>query len=645
MKSVETICEKYALQNALEYGKAQVGPIMRIIIGANPELRKDANKVKETLEKKIEYVNSLKKKEIQQIVQQKYPELMKEEDEEKEKDIDFIRTIINEDMKTGKFNGRVHTRFPPEPNGYLHVGHATSIIMNYTIAKEYSGLFNFRFDDTNPITEEMKFVKSMINDIKWLGVYEKRNGGDNVFFASDYFEKMYEYALQMVEKGVAYVCDLTAEEISEYRGDLVTPGKNSPYRDRSIEENMDLFVRMKNGEFPNGSRVLRAKIDMKSPNLNLRDPVMYRILHTPHPHRKDAWCIYPMYDWAHGLEDSIEGITHSICTLEFENHRPLYDWYLDQLTEEDGSPTFHPQQIEFARVNISHTVMSKTKLNQLVNEKWVEGWDDPRLSTLAAMQRRGVPVSAIHKFTNAIGVSKRDKIIDQSILNNFIREDLNEICPRVMSVIKPLRVVITNYPKDQTDEFKIPNHPKNKKMGSRKILFSNLIYIEQDDFMENPPDDYYRLAPNKEVRLKYAYFLTCNKVIKDKKTSEIKEIHCTIDPKSKGGTASDGREVKGTIHWISAKHAAEVEIRLYDNLFVKDNPLDVEEGKIFTDYINPNSLEIVKGFVEPFLLKAKKESRYQFERLGYFNVDPVDSKKDKPIFNRIIALRDSWLKK
>jgi glutaminyl-tRNA synthetase len=646
MKSVETICEKYALQNALEFGRAQVGPIMRIIMGANPELRKDANKVKEILEKKVEYVNSLKKKEIQQIVQQKYPELMKEEeDEEKEKDIDFIRTIINEDMKTGKFDGRVHTRFPPEPNGYLHVGHATSIIMNYTIAKEYGGLFNFRFDDTNPITEEMKFVKSMINDIKWLGVYEKRNGGDNVFFSSDYFEKMYEYALQMVEKGKAYVCDLSAEEISEYRGDLITPGKNSPYRDRSIDENMDLFIRMKNGEFQDGSRVLRAKIDMKSPNLNLRDPVMYRILHTPHPHRKDAWCIYPMYDWAHGLEDSIEGITHSICTLEFENHRPLYDWYLDQLTEQDGSPTYHPQQIEFARVNISHTVMSKTKLIQLVNEKWVEGWDDPRLPTLAAMHRRGVPVSAIHKFTNAIGVSKRDKIIDQSILNNFIREDLNVICPRVMSVIKPLKVVITNYLEDQTDEFEIPNHPKNKKMGNRKIPFSNIIYIEQDDFMEKPPKDYYRLAPGKEVRLKYAYFLKCNKVIKDKKTSEIKEIHCTIDPKTKGGTASDGRDVKGTIHWISAKHAAEAEIRLYDSLFVTENPLDVKEGKVFTDYINPKSLEIVRGFVEPFLKKVKVGSRYQFERMGYFNIDSIDSKKDKPVFNRIIALRDTWSKK
>lgn len=647
MKSVELICEKYAIQNALEHGEAQVGSIMKIIMKDNPELRKEANKVKDILEKKVEYVNSLKAKEIQQIAQQKYPEIFKEEEitDTEEEDVDFIRKIINEDMKTGKFGGRVHTRFPPEPNGYLHIGHATSIIMNYTLAKEYGGLFNFRFDDTNPITEEMKFVKSMIEDTKWLGVYEKRNGGDNVFFSSDYFEKMYEYALQMVKKGKAYVCDLTAEEISDYRGDLVTPGRNSPYRERSIEENMDLFIRMKNGEFPNGSRVLRAKIDMKSPNLNLRDPVMYRILHTPHPHRKDAWCIYPMYDWAHGLEDSIEGITHSICTLEFENHRPLYDWYIDQLTEEDGNPTYHPQQIEFARVNISHTVMSKTKLIQLVNEKWVNGWDDPRLPTLAAFRRRGVPVSAIHKFTNTIGVSKRDKIIDQSILNNIIREELNEQCPRVMSVLKPLKVVITNLPEDQIDEFVIPNHPKNKKMGKRKVPFSNVIYIEQDDFMENPPADYYRLAPNKEVRLKYAYFLKCNKVIKEKKTSKIKEIHCTIDPETKGGTASDGREVKGTIHWISAKHALEAEMRLYENLFVKENPLDVEEGKIFTDFINPKSLEIVLGFVEPFIQEAELGSRYQFERLGYFNIDPIDSNKDSLVLNRIITLRDSWSKK
>jgi glutaminyl-tRNA synthetase len=643
MKDIETICERYALQNALEHGKAQFGPIMKIIMGANPDLRKKANDVREILEQKVEYVNTLKKKELHQIVKEKYPDLLIDEEVVEEKEgIDFIRMIINEDMKTGKFGGRVHTRFPPEPNGYLHIGHATSIIMNYTLAKEYGGLFNFRFDDTNPITEEEKYVKSMIEDIKWLGVYEKRNGGDNVFFSSDYFEKMYDYALQMVEKGVAYVCDLSAEEISEYRGDLITPGKNSPYRDRSIEENLDLFKRMKEGEFLDGTRVLRAKIDMQSPNLNLRDPVMYRILHKIHPHRKDDWCIYPMYDWAHGLEDSIEGITHSICTLEFENHRPLYDWYLDQLTEEDGSPTYHPQQIEFARVNISHTVMSKTKLIQLVDENWVDGWDDPRLPTLAAMRRRGIPVSAIHKFTHSIGVSKRDKVIDQSIFNNFVREELNEMCPRVMTVLRPLKVIITNYPEDKIEEFTVQNHPKNKKMGERKIPFSNILYIEQDDFMEDPPEDFYRLAPGKEVRLKYAYFMKCQKVIKDKKTSEIKEIHCTIDPETKGGTAPDGREVKGTIHWISAKHAAEVEIRLYDNLFVKDNPLDVEEGKTFTDYINPNSKEIINGYVEPFLLKKKKGNRFQFERAGYFNIDPIDSKKGKPVFIRIISLRETY---
>jgi len=480
----------------------------------------------------------------------------------------------------------------------------------------------------------------MIEDIKWLGVYEKRNEGDNVFFASDYFDQMYEYAVQMIKKGKAYVCDLSADEISEYRGSLTEPGRNSPYRERTIEENLDLFTRMEKGEFPDGSRVLRAKIDMSSPNLNLRDPVMYRILHKEHPHTKGAWCVYPMYDWAHGLEDSIEGITHSICTLEFENHRPLYDWYLDQLTDEKGKPIHHPQQIEFARVNISKTIMSKSKLIMLVRNKFVKDWDDPRMPTLAGMRRRGVPASAIHKFTRAIGVSKRDKIIDDSILNNFIREDLFEKSPRVMSIINPIKVIITNYPKDKTEEFIVENHPKDKKMGKRKVTFSNELYIEEDDFMEEPFDDFYRLTMDNEVRLKYAYFMKCQKVLKDPKTQKIKELHCTIDPETKGGNAPDNRDVKGTIHWISAKHAIKAEMRLLDDLFTKDNPLDVEEGEEFTDYINPDSLIIVNGYVEPQLIKAKIGDIYQFERQGFFCID-IDSKSDMLVFNRTIPLRDS----
>ncbi|MEA2070772.1 MAG: glutamine--tRNA ligase/YqeY domain fusion protein [Asgard group archaeon] len=555
---------------------------------------------------------------------------------------DFIREIIDKDMETSRFDGKVHTRFPPEPNGYLHIGHATSIIMNYTLAKEYDGLFNFRFDDTNPITEEEQYVKAMIKDIKWLGVYEKRNGGDNVFFASDYFEQMYEYAIQMIEKGKAYVDDLSAEEISQYRGTLTKPGKNSPYRDRSIDENLDLFKRMRKGEFPEGSRVLRAKIDMSSPNLNLRDPVMYRILHQKHPHREEDWCIYPMYDWAHGLEDSIEGITHSICTLEFENHRPLYNWYLEQLTDENGEPIHHPRQIEFARVNISHTIMSKSKLIRLVKEGYVEGWDDPRMPTLAGLRRRGVTPAAIKQFTNTIGVSKRDKVIDKSILNNAIREDLYKKCPRVMGVINPLKIVLTNYPEDKEEEFILANHPKKRSMGTRKVKFTKTLYIEKEDFMEKAPKDYYRLTPSQAVRLKNAYIIKFEKAIKDKKTGEIKEIHCTYEPDSKDETGEEYPEVRGIIHWISAKYSKEVKIRLYNQLFLKANPLEKVKGKDFTDFINPNSLEKTTGFVEPFLINESKGSRFQFERIGYFCIDTKDSKKNKPIFNQIIPLRDSW---
>ncbi|MBD3190580.1 MAG: glutamine--tRNA ligase/YqeY domain fusion protein [Candidatus Heimdallarchaeota archaeon] len=615
-------------------------------MGAHPELRKDAKKVKQILTEKVQYINSLERPEIEQLAQEKYPELLEKEEEEKEEEeeegTDFIREIINEDMKTGRFNGRVHTRFPPEPNGYLHIGHATSIIMNYTLAKDYDGKFNFRFDDTNPITEEEEYVKAMIEDIKWLGVYEKRNGGDNVFFASDYFDQMYEYALQMIRKGKAYVDDLSAEEIKEYRGTLTEPGKDSPYRDRPVEESLDLFKRMKKGEFPDGARVLRAKIDMSSPNLNMRDPVMYRILHKDHPHTKGKWCIYPMYDWAHGLEDSIEGITHSICTLEFENHRPLYDWYLDQLEDENGEPIHHPQQIEFARVNVSHTIMSKSKLIRLVKEGYVDGWDDPRMPTLAGLRRRGVTPKAIFNFTDGIGVSKRDKVIARSILDNYIREDLYERCPRVMCVLRPLKVIITNYPEDKVEEFTLPNHPRKKKMGTRKVKFSRTLYIEEEDFMEDPPEDYYRLTPDQEVRLKGAYIIKFEKAVKDEETGEIKEIHCRYDPKTRGGTLADNREIKGTIHWISAKDGAKAEVRLYSQLFLKANPLEKVEGKDFTDYINPNSLEIISAYIEPQLLKAELGSRYQFERNGYFCIDIVDSQKDKPVFNRIISLRDSW---
>lgn len=640
MKSVETICEKYAVQNALEHGEAQVGSVMKIIMKNNPELRKEANKVKEILERKVEFVNTLEQSEIQQIAQQKYPEILVEEITAEEDDVDFIRKIINKDNKTGKFGGRVRTRFPPEPNGYLHIGHAKSINLNYGIAEEYGGKFNLRFDDTNPLTEEIEYVKGIIEDVKWLG----GDFEDRLLYASDYFDQFYEYAIQLVKKGKAYVDDLTVEEIRKQRGSLTETGKESPYRNRSIVENLDLFIRMKNGEFPDGARVLRAIIDMKHPNLLMRDPVIYRILHAKHHNTGDKWCIYPMYDWAHGLEDSIEGITHSICTMEFEVHRELYDWYLDQLEDENGKPIYHPQQIEFARLNVSNTVLSKRKMLKLVKEGYVDGWDDPRMLTIVGLKRRGITSEAICNFCKAIGVTKRKTVIDISMLNKFVRDDLDKSCTRVMSVLKPLKVTITNYPEDKGEEINVPNHPKDKKMGTRKVKFAKTLYIEQDDFMEDPPKDYRRLSPNKEVRLKYAYYLKCEKVIKDKKTGVVKEIQCTIDPKTKGGISPDGREVEGTIHWISAKHAVKAEFRLYNDLFTKVNPLETEEGKDFTDYINPNSLEILHGYVEPQLQKTNIGDRFQFERNGFFNID-YESKKEALIFNRIIPLRDSWTKK
>jgi len=642
MNSEEDIIEKYVLENILEFGNAKLSAVMGKLMSNHPELRGRAKELKEIAHKMIEKLNAQPLDETMLLIQRKYPELLSEEKEEvkETKEVDFIRKIINEDMKTGKYNGRVHTRFPPEPNGYLHIGHAVSVNLNYGIAKEYNGKFNLRFDDTNPITEEEEYVKSIIEDVKWLGA----DWEDRLFFASDYFDQLYGYAVQLIKKGKAYVDDLSVEEIRKLRGTVTEPGKESPYRNRNIEENLDLFERMKNGEFADGEKVLRAKIDMSHPNLLMRDPIIYRILHKTHHNTGDKWCIYPLYDWAHGLEDSIEGITHSICTLEFEVHRELYDWFLDQLEDEEGNPIFHPQQIEFARLNLSYTVMSKRKLLRLVNEGYVDGWDDPRMPTIAAFRRRGVTPEAIKKFTDGIGVSKRERIVDLSILEHYIREDLEERCPRVMSVIEPLKVIITNYPEDKEEKIEVDNHTRNKEMSKRTITFSKVIYIDNSDFEEEPPEDFYRLAPGRKVKLKYSYTIKCEKVIKDEKTGKIKELHCSYDPDSKSNSTKDDPEVKVSIHWISEKNAIPAEIRLYDRLFMKENPLDVEEGKDFTDYINPDSLKIVKGFVESFLAEAEIGSRYQFERLGYFIIDK-DTTKDNLVFNRIITLKDTWSKK
>jgi glutaminyl-tRNA synthetase len=549
---------------------------------------------------------------------------------------DFIRSIIAEDVKANKHEGRVHTRFPPEPNGYLHIGHAKSICLNFGIAAEYKGgLCNLRFDDTNPSKEEVEYVESIKEDVRWLGF----DWGDRLFYASDYFEKLYLYAVQLIKDGKAYVCDLSAEEIREYRGTLTRPGKDSPYRSRSVEENLDLFERMRAGEFENGSHVLRAKIDMTSPNLNMRDPVIYRILHAEHHRTGDKWCIYPMYDFTHGLSDSIEGITHSICTLEFEDHHPLYDWFLEELK------VFHPLQIEFARLNLTHTVMSKRKLLELVERGVVTGWDDPRMPTLSGLRRRGYTPEAIRNFSERIGVAKRDSIVDIALLEHSIREDLNQRAPRVMGVLRPLRVVIDNYPKDQVEDLEAVNSPEDPGMGTRKVPFSHVLYIEQEDFLEDPPKKFFRLAPGREVRLRYAYFIKCVGLVKDEKTGEVVELHCTYDPETRGGWAPDGRKAKATLHWVSAPHSIEAEVRLYDHLFLKANPSHEKDGADFKTYLNPNSLETLTSCrVEPTLKHATPGSKYQFERLGYFCVDTKDSSDEKPVFNRTVTLRDTWAK-
>jgi len=547
---------------------------------------------------------------------------------------DFIRDIINDDLRANKYDGRVHTRFPPEPNGYLHIGHAKSICLNFGIANDYNGLCNLRFDDTNPIKEEQEYIDSIIEDVHWLGF----DWEDRLYYASDYFEQMYQYAVQLIEAGKAYVDELSAGEIRDYRGTLIDPGKQSPYRDRPVEENLDLFQRMRAGEFPDGSRVLRAKIDMASRNLNMRDPVMYRILHAEHPRTDDKWCIYPMYDWAHGLEDSIEGITHSICTLEFEDHRPLYDWFLDELG------IYHPQQIEFARLNLTHTVMSKRRLLELVQEGHVSGWDDPRMPTISGLRRRGYTPESIRDFARRIGVAKTDSTVDIALLEHSLREELNRRAQRVMAVLRPLRVVIENYPEGQVEELDAVNNPEDTGAGTRKVPFSRVLYIEREDFREDPPPKFFRLAPGREVRLRYAYFITCVGVVRDEKTGEVAELRCTYDPATRGGDAPDGRKVKATLHWVSAEHALEAEVRLYDHLFNREDPTDVEDGADFKDYLNPNSLEILTSCrVEPGLGGAKPGSRYQFERQGYFCVDP-DSSAGKLVFNRTVPLRDTWAK-
>lgn len=546
---------------------------------------------------------------------------------------DFIREIIREDIRSGRYGGRVHTRFPPEPNGYLHIGHAKSIVLNFGIAQEFGGKCNLRFDDTNPTKEEVEYVEAIKRDVRWLGY----DWEDREYYASDYFEQLYQWAVKLIKKGKAYVCDLSPEELRQYRGTLTEPGKESPYRNRSVEENLDLFARMRAGEFPEGSRTLRAKIDMASGNLNLRDPVLYRILHQPHHRTGDKWCIYPTYDFAHGQCDSIEGITHSICTLEFQDHRPLYDWLLDELE------IHHPRQIEFARLNLSYTVLSKRKLLRLVQGGYVKGWDDPRMPTLSGMRRRGYTPEAIRTFCEMIGVSKNDSVVDIALLEHCLRQDLNRRAPRKMGVLRPLKVVIDNYPEGLVEEMEAINNPEDASAGTRKVPFSRVLYIEQDDFREVPPPKYYRLAPGREVRLRYAYFIRCEYAVKDEQGNVV-ELHCTYDPATRGGDAPDGRKVKATLHWVSAAHALPVEVRLYDRLFNKENPDDVPEGGDFTNNLNPNSLEVLPTcYVEPSLKDAPVGSIYQFERLGYFCVDP-DSTPQKLVFNRTVTLKDTWAK-
>jgi glutaminyl-tRNA synthetase len=544
----------------------------------------------------------------------------------------FIRDIILEDLKTNKHNGRVQTRFPPEPNGHLHIGHAKAICIDFGLADEFGGHTNLRFDDTNPAKEETEYVESIKADVKWLGYH-----WDGLFYASDYFDQLHEWAVKLIKDGKAYVDDLSAEEMRKHRGTLTEPGKDSPYRNRSVEENLDLFERMRAGEFPDGSHTLRAKIDMASPNLNFRDPVMYRILHAEHHRTGNKWCIYPMYDYAHGQSDSIERVTHSLCTLEFEDHRPLYNWFIQQLG------IFPSRQIEFDRLNLTYTLLSKRKLLQLVQEGRVSGWDDPRMPTLGGLRRRGYTPEAVRNFVGAIGVSKTNGSIELAMLEHFVREDLNKRSPRVMAVLRPLKVVIDNYPENQIEEMDAVNNPEDASAGTRKVPFSRVLYIEQDDFREDPPKGYFRLSPGREVRLRYGYFITCKSVVKNEK-GEVVEVHCTYDPATHGGNAPDGRKVKSTIHWVSAANAIDAEVRIYENLFSKENPNEVEEGKDVLDNLNPNSLEIITDAkLEPSLANVAAGSRFQFERLGYFCVDP-DSQPGKPVFNRTVALKDTWAK-
>ena len=545
----------------------------------------------------------------------------------------FIRDIILEDLKSNKYGGRVHTRFPPEPNGYLHVGHAKSIHINFGLAREFGGLCNLRFDDTNPSKEETEYVDSIIADVRWLG----GDWEDRLFYASDYFDQLYAWAVQLIQKGKAFVCDLTAEQVRQQRGTLTEPGQESPYRNRSIEENLDLLERMRKGEFPDGSRTLRAKVDMASPNLNMRDPVLYRILHMSHHRTGDKWCIYPMYDFTHGQSDSIEHITHSICTLEFEDHRPLYDWFIEQLG------IYHPQQIEFDRLNLTYTLLSKRKLLALVQNKLVRGWDDPRMPTISGMRRRGYTPESLRNFAGRIGVSKTNGTTELALLEYFVREDLNRRAARVMAVLRPLRVVIDNYPDGQVEHMEAVNNPEDPSMGNRTVPFSKVLYIEQDDFREDPPKQYFRLAPGREVRLRYGYLVTCTGVVKDS-SGNVVELHCTYDPATKGGTTQDGRKVKSTIHWVSAGHAVDAEVRIYETLFNCEDPNIVPEGQDFTVNLNPNSLEVVTGCkLEPSLREAAPGTPYQFERLGYFAADP-DSTREMLVFNRTVALRDTWAK-
>jgi glutaminyl-tRNA synthetase len=545
----------------------------------------------------------------------------------------FIRDIIAEAVQRGAYGGRVHTRFPPEPNGYLHIGHAKSICLNFGIAAEFGGLCNLRFDDTNPTKEDVEYVESIKADVRWLGF----DWADRLFYASDYFEQLYRYAVQLIQAGKAYVDSLSAEELRATRGTLTGAGRESPYRNRSVEENLDLFARMRAGEFEDGTHVLRAKIDMASGNVLMRDPVMYRILHVPHHRTGDTWCMYPLYDYTHCVSDSLEGITHSLCTLEFEDHRPLYDWFLDALG------IYHPQQIEFARLNLGYTVLSKRRLLTLVEQGQVTGWDDPRMPTLSGLRRRGYTPEAIRTFCERIGVAKRNSIVDLALLEYCLREDLNRRAPRVMAVLRPLRVVILNYPEDQVEALEAVNNPEDPSMGTRQVPFSHVLYIERDDFREDPPKQFFRLAPGREVRLRYAYFITCTGVVKDDRTGEVVELHCTYDPATRGGDAPDGRKVKATLHWVSSAHALESEVRLYDHLFATTDPSDDTEGADFTAHLNPHSLEVLQSCrVEPSVAGAAPGSRYQFERLGYFCVDTVDSAPGALVFNRTVTLRDTW---